>query len=166
MIGPHRLGVAVAVLAMSSVGLACSAEAPEARPIAACKLPPEIELPKDIPADFPWPDGVFVAQAEKSKQFVSIGGYGEQTVEELFEVMQEELSDKEFDLINTDYEGFEAELYFAKGDSLAGIAALREGPCDGYVKVNVVYDPLETAAGREAVRKTRRLTGQNPTPDG
>jgi hypothetical protein len=158
--------VAVAVLTISSFGFACSAEAPETRPTAACKLPPEIEIPKDIPADFPWPDGVFVAQAEKSKQFVSIGGYGEQTVEELFEVMRDELSDKEFDLINTDYEGFEAELYFAKGDSLAGIAALREGPCDGYVKVNVVYDPLETAAGREAVRKTRRLTGEGSTPDG
>ena len=166
MIGPRRLGVAATVLAISSFALACSAEAPETRPASACKLPPEIEIPKGIPEDFPWPDDVFVAQAEKSKQFVSIGGFGEQTVEELFEVMQEELNEKEFDLINTDFEGFEAELYFAKGDSLAGIAALREGPCDGYVKVNVVYDPLETAAGREAVRKTRRLTGKGSTPDG
>ena len=64
-----------------------------------------------------------------------------------------------------DFEGFEAELYFAKGNSLAGIAALREGPCDGYVKVSVVYDPLETAKGREAVRKTRELSGEGASPD-
>lgn len=74
--------------------------------------------------------------------------------------MRVELTGKRFDIINTDYEGFEAELYFAKGDSLAGIASMREGPCDGYVQLNVVYDPLETAAGREAVRKTRRLSGE------
>lgn len=59
---------------------------------------------------------------------------------------------------------FEAELYFAKGNSLAGLASLREGPCDGYVKANVVYDPLETAEGRQAVRKTRRLTGGEEAP--
>ena len=129
-------------------------------------MPPEIEIPKDIPSDFPWPDGVPVTQAELTKKFVTISGFGEQSVEELFEIMQTELGTKKFDIINTDYEGFEAELYFAKGDSLAGIAALREGPCDGYVKVNVVYDPLETAAGREAVRKTRRLSGEGSKPDG
>lgn len=129
-------------------------------------MPPEIEIPKGIPADFPWPGDIRVTEAQPSKQFVSIVGFGEQTVEELFDVMQRELDDKEFDIINTDFEGFEAELYFAKGDSLAGIASLREGPCDGYVKVNVVYDPLETAAGREAVRKTRRLSGEGSTPDG
>ena len=164
--GPRRLGVALAVLAVSSSAIACSEESPGTRPTAACKVPPEVEIPEGIPADFPWPDDVIVTQAEESKQFVSIGGFGEQTVEELFDVMQGKLADKEFDIINTDFEGFEAELYFAKGDSLAGIAALREGPCDGYVKVNVVYDPLETAAGREAVRKTRRLSGEGSTPDG
>lgn len=129
-------------------------------------MPPEIEAPKNIPADFPWPDDVIVTQAEQSKQFVSIAGFGDQTVEELFDAMREELGEEGFDIINTDFEGFEAELYFAKGNSLAGIASLREGPCDGYVKTNVVYDPLETAAGREAVRKTRRLSGEGSTPDG
>lgn len=39
---------------------------------------------------------------------------------------------------------------------------MREGPCDGYVRVNVAYDPLETKEGRTAVRKTRRLTGGDP----
>lgn len=145
---------------------ACSEEAPNGRPVADCSLPPEIEIPEDIPADFPWVDGVWVTQAELTKKFVTVSGFGEQSVEELFDVMRTELVDKKFDIINTDYEGFEAELYFAKGDSLAGIAALREGPCDGYVKVNVVYDPLETAAGREAVRRTRRLSGEGSTPDG
>lgn len=91
---------------------------------------------------------------------MAVVGFSERSVEELFEEMRAELLDEGFDIINTDYEAFEAELFFAKGDSLAGIASLREGPCDGFVKVHVVYDPLETAAGRKAVRKTRRLSGE------
>ena len=141
---------------------ACAAGSPEGRPAAACSLPPEIDIPRSIPADFPWPPDVFVTRAEPTKMFVAVTGFGEQSVEELFETTRAELTAKDFDIINTDFEGFEAELYFAKGDSLAGIASLREGPCDGYVKVGVVYDPLETAAGREAVRKTRRLSGEGP----
>ena len=119
-------------------------------------------MPPDIPADFPWPGEVMVTQAELTKKFVTVTGFGRQSVQELFDTTHAELTDKGFDIINTDFEGFEAELYFAKGDSLAGIASMREGPCDGYVKVSVVYDPLETEAGREAVRKTRRLSGEGP----
>ena len=164
-LSPPRLGAALAV-AVLVVGAACSKDAaPENRPASACSVPPEIAAPKDVPEDFPWPDGVFVTQAESTEQFVSIGGFGETTVEELFEITRTELLDEGFDIINTDFEGFEAELYFAKGNSLAGIAALREGPCDGYVKVSVVYDPLETAKGREALRKTRELSGESPSPD-
>ena len=142
----------------------CSEEGRDTRPAAACSLPPEIEVPENVPTDFPWPEGVNVTHAELSKKFVTITGFGERSVEDLFESTQTKLSEHGFEIINTDYEGFEAELYFAKGNSLAGIAALREGPCDGYVRVNVVYDPLETSAGREAVRKTRRISGQGTTP--
>ena len=153
---------AAAVLALTA---ACSEETPDARAASACKLPPEIEFPGGIPEDFPWPDEVWVSQAEIKRKFVALSGFTEHSVEDLFEIMKTELVDEGFDIINTDYEGFEAELYFAKGDGLAGISAMREGPCDGYVKVNVVYDPLETAAGREAVRKTRRLSGEGATPN-
>jgi hypothetical protein len=165
MSGSRRLGAAlVAIAAPVTLFVACSEPAPESRPVSTCSLPPEIDVPDSIPSDFPWADEVGITQAQLTKKFVSITGFGEPTVEELYEAMGAELADKGFDIINTDFEGFEAELYFAKGNSLAGIAAIREAPCDGYVKMNVVYDPLETAAGREAVRKTRRLTGNGATP--
>lgn len=153
---------ALAILAVGSLFAlaACSSEPSTGRPAAACSLPPKVELPSDIPADFPLPPDVMVTQAELTKRFVTVTGFGRQSVQELFDATHAELKDKGFDIINTDFEGFEAELYFAKGDSLAGIASMREGPCDGYVKVGVVYDPLETEAGRKAVRKTRRLSGE------
>lgn len=157
------IGIFAAVLALS--GVSCSEAAETDAPAAACTLPPEVTIPDGIPADFPWPPDVALTEAHSTKQFITLEGFGEGTVDDFFESAQDELNDNGFDIVNTDYEGFEAELYFAKGDGLAGIAALREAPCDGYVRVNVVYDPLDTAAGREAVRKTRRLTGEGSPRD-
>lgn len=158
---PHRRCVLlVAIGVLVSFGAGCSAQRSAGAPAATCTLPPEVAIPDRIPPDFPWPQGASVTEAEHSKKFVAIEGFDDRSVEELFEETQRELTQKRFDIINTDFEGFEAELYFAKGDSLAGIASMREGPCDGYVKVNVVYDPLETEAGRAAVRKTRRVSGE------
>ena len=162
---PRRCG-AVAVIVSLCLTAACAEDGSDRRPAAACSNPPAIEVPNNIPADFPWPEGVSVTQAELTKQFVTVKGFGDRSVEELFEITHAELDAKGFDIINTDYEGFEAELYFAKADSLAGIAALREGPCDGYVQVNVIYDPLDTEAGRKAVRQTRHLSGEGSSRDG
>ena len=149
------------MLALSALtGCADSDSDTSATPTASCSLPPAIEAPAGLPLDLPWPDNVDLTEARSNKRFVALVGFGEGTVEDFFESARTALEEKEFDIINTDYEGFEAELYFAKGNSLAGITSLREGPCDGHVKVNVVYDPLETAAGREAVRKTRKLSGE------
>ena len=125
-----------------------------------CTVPAPIEVRSDIPSDFPWPPEVSVTEARSEKGFVSLEGFTTRSVEDLFESARPVLIEHGFDVINTDFEGFEAELYFAKSDSLAGIVSLREGPCDGYVKVNVLYDPLETEAGRNAVRKTRKLSGE------
>ena len=155
--GAHLISLLV-VLALLG---ACSEGAGDEAPVSDCALPTAIDMPAaDLPADFPWPSDVTLAAAQLEKKFISLEGFSKLSVEDLFESSKPALTTKGFDIINTDYEGFEAELYFAKGDSLAGILSMREGPCDGYVKVNVIYDPLETAAGRKAVRKTRELSGE------
>lgn len=166
MISARGAGAAVlAALCVAGLSGACSDREGSEQPSATCTVPPEVEFPDGIPTDFPWPREISLTEARSTKGFVALTGFGEGSVEEFFESARGELDSKEFDIINTDYEGFEAELYFAKGNSLAGITSLREGPCDGYVRVNVVYDPLETAEGREAVRKTRELTGQGSSKD-
>lgn len=101
-----------------------------------------------------------MTEFQLKKKFVATEGFDRRSVEELFDAFRPVLAGEGFDVVNSDFEGFEAELYFAKGNSLAGIVSLREAVCDGYVKVNVIYDPLETAAGRKAVKKTRELSGE------
>ena len=149
----------IAVL-MSCVAIACSKGQADQTPVAKCTLPPVISAPEGLPSDLPFPADARLTSARVKKKYVAIEGFSEQSVEQLFEGVRPDLMAKGFDIINTDYEGFEAELFIAKGSSLAGIVSFREGPCDGYVKVSVLYDPLETAEGRKAVRKTRKLSGE------
>ena len=156
----RRRACAVALVLALPLFSSCAGSDGKTDPVSACEMPKEIEMPSDLPTDFPWPDEVSLTLAHLKKKFVALEGFSERSVDELFESSRPALTSNGFDVINSDYEGFEAELYFAKGESLAGILSLREGPCDGYVKVNVIYDPLETAAGREAVKKTRKLSGE------
>lgn len=153
-------GPMAAATLVASLLSGCSAASDRAEPVASCSVPPAIESSAELPADFPELDAVSVTELRAKKEFVASEGYTRRSVEDLFEDARPVLAENGFDVINTDYEGFEAELYFAKGDGLAGIVAMREAACDGYVKVNVVYDPLETEAGKKAVRKTRRLSGE------
>lgn len=159
MIRRRRSGALALALLLVLLG-GCAGTDEPSTPVGSCTLPPAIEAPAGLPADLPWPEGVELTEARSNKRFVALVGFGRGSVDYFFERGRIALEDNRFDIINTDYEGFEAELYFAKGNSLAGITSLREGPCDGHVRVNVVYDPLETAAGREAVRKTRKLSGE------
>ena len=145
---------------MSLAASACADEGKGAAPTSPCTLPAQIPAPRDVPRDLPIPADLALTSAQVKEKFIAIEGFSERTIEELFKEVQPDLIAKGFDIINTDYEGFEAEIYMAKGASLAGIVSMREGPCDGYVKVNVLYDPLETPEGRKAVRKTRRLSGE------
>ena len=159
-LGSQRLSSARRALGAATLAItliACSSEPDDTRAAAACSLPPRIESPDGLPSDFPELEGMTFTSAEVKAKFVSVAGYMETTVEELFDVASDAVEASRFDIINTDFEGFEAEIYFARGSAIAGIVMMREGPCDGFVKTNVLYDPLETEAGRKAVKKTKDL---------
>ena len=139
--------------------LAACASTPDPGPSAAsCKLPRVIDRPASVPSDVPVPDVIELTGSKVRKKFVVVDGHAKTSVKDLFDVSAKAITEGDFEIINTDYEGFEAELYFARGTSIAGIVRLREGPCDGYVSMNLLYDPLDTERGKKAIRKTRDLT--------
>ena len=152
--------LAGALLVGCALVSACASDGEVAPSAASCTLPPRIDRPDDLPADFPIPEEIELTGTKVKKKFVIVDGVAEITVKGLFDSTGEAITDHDFEIITTDYEGFEAEIYFARGTDIAGIARLREGPCDGYVSVNLLYDPLETERGKKAVKKTRDLTNQ------
>lgn len=118
-----------------------------------------MDRPVSLPADVPVPEVIEITNTKVRRKFVIVDGYAETSVKDLFETSGKAITDGDFEIINTDYEGFEAELYFARGTSIAGIVRLREGPCDDFVSMNLLYDPLDTEKGKRAIKKTRDLTG-------
>lgn len=61
-----------------------------------------------------------------------------------------------YDVIGNDYEGFEAEIFFARERKSQGVVSMRERPCRGLVTVSVLYDPVDTDEGRDMLDKTRK----------
>ena len=58
---------------------------------------------------------------------------------ELDPPMQRELLAAGYEILAHDNEGFEAEIFFARGSDTVGTFTLREGPCDGQVTIRLVY---------------------------
>lgn len=93
---------------------------------------------------------------QRSKGFVTVVGVADMTVEEIYGPAEAELVDSGFTIINRDFEGFEAELFFAKGNDTAGAVRMRIGPCPDQVTLTYLYDPLESKKGRAALEKARK----------
>jgi hypothetical protein len=120
---------------------------------------------KRTPKDLKLPDGLYVTVVERSKGFVTVIGVADMTVEEIYAPSETALVDSGFEIINRDFEGFEAELFFAKSNDTAGAVRIRIGPCPDQVTLTYLYDPLESKAGRDALEKARkRWLRRNPTP--
>ena len=102
------------------------------------------------------PEELTVTAVERSKGFVTVIGVADMSVEEIYGPAETALVDSGFAIINRDFEGFEAELFFAKGNDTAGAARIRIGPCPVQVTLTYLYDPLESKAGREALEKARK----------
>ena len=109
------------------------------------------------------PEELTVTAVERSKGFVTVIGVADMSVEEIYKPAEAALVDSGFAIINRDFEGFEAELFFAKGNDTAGATRIRIGPCPDQVMLTYLYDPLESKAGREALEKARkRWLRRNP----
>lgn len=117
------------------------------------------------PSDLQLPDELKVTNVTRSKGFVTVTGVADANVEEIYGPSETALVDSGFTIINRDFEGFEAELFFAKGDDTAGAVRIRIGPCPDQVTLTILYDPLESKAGKAALDKARkRWLRRNPTP--
>ena len=111
---------------------------------------------KRPPHDLQEPEGLTVTAVKRSKGFVTVIGVADSTVEDIYGPSETALVDSGFTIINRDFEGFEAELFFAKGSDTAGAVRIRSGPCPDQVTLTYLYDPLESKAGKEALREARR----------
>jgi hypothetical protein len=65
--------------------------------------------------------------------YVSAIAVAESTIEETFTTFPGVLSEAGFEVVATENEGVEADLYFARGEAATGSVKFTEGPCEGQV---------------------------------
>ena len=111
----------------------------------------EVDLPKQLPLT----DDLEIVRARVKKDFLVVEAVQNTSVRALYDDLRRAVADQGFETIGTDFEGFEAEIFFAQKTAPAGALRLREGPCRGQVTAFLLYDPLDTKAGRRILTRTR-----------
>jgi hypothetical protein len=114
-----------------------------------------LERDVDLPEQLPLTDDLEVVRARVKRDFLVVEAVQTTSVRELYESLRRAVAAQGYETIGTDFEGFEAEIFFARKTASAGALRLREGPCRGQVTVSLLYDPLDTKAGRRVLTKTR-----------
>lgn len=117
-----------------------------------------------IPEPLTLPEDVRVTELEEEEGFTVISAVADSDVDGVYAPMERRLEEAGFDVIGRDYEGFEAELFFVSERESAGVVRIRIGPCPDQVTLSILYDPIETKEGRDAIDRAREEREEDPTP--
>lgn len=79
-----------------------------------------------------------VVNAEVRKGFLVVELRSDQLVIEADPPIQRELLAAGYEILSHDNEGFEAEIFFARGQDVVGTFTLRD-LCDGQIRIRLVY---------------------------
>ena len=130
-----KFAVAALIIVVTASLGACSSDGDEqAKP----GVPKECELPttppelkEDVLPDFFSLEGsVAVTRAIEFKKGMTASGELRGSVKQALTRYRAAVEEEGFDIVNQDYEGFEAELYLQRKKEI-GYLSLRESPCDG-----------------------------------
>ena len=67
----------------------------------------------------------------ESKGFRTVEVVSEQEIVAIDPPLQRSLLEAGYEILSHDNEGFEAEIFFARGSQTVGTIIMREGPCEG-----------------------------------
>ena len=92
-----------------------------------------------MPADTPVDRFGTVTAVQTKPGFVGVEAITETQIVELYPPLARSVLDAGYDILSGDNEGFEAEIFFARGKGVTGTYLLREGPCEGQVTIKLLY---------------------------
>lgn len=108
--------------------------------------PPRCELPKpvgdlsELPPGLPLGTWGNVTQVEVANGFLGAAAVTETSIIELYPELARAVSESGHTILSGDNEGFEAEIFFERGEGTTGTFRLRQGPCAGQVTINLLYE--------------------------
>jgi hypothetical protein len=91
------------------------------------------------------PDGIdlrdygTLTETRKKGDFISAVVISERSVDELYDPLLKEVSDADYNVLNSENEHFEAEIFFGDPSGRVALLNLREGPCLGQVTIRLTF---------------------------
>lgn len=143
---------AVALLAVVVCASCGSGDEPAAAPTP-CPTPVPIADSRLLPEDVPLAEHGIVTEIEVEGGYVGATAVSEMQVVELYPPLARALLDGGYDIVSSDNEGFEAEIFFARGEDVTGAYRLREGPCPDQVTIKLLYGSKEYRGQDEQGKK-------------
>lgn len=83
-----------------------------------------------------------VTQAFRQGRDVVAEVISETSIVELYPPMARAVLAAGYDILSSENEGFEAEIFFIRGSKIAAAYRLREGPCEGQVTIRLIYSKV------------------------
>ena len=105
-----------------------------------CELPEGLEDVSELPAGLPLDQWGNVTGIEVSDGFLGAEAVTETTIIELYPVLARAVSESGHTILSGDNEGFEAEIFFERGEGTTGTFRLRQGPCAEQVTIRLLYE--------------------------
>lgn len=85
-----------------------------------------------------------IAATQVSKGFLTLDSTTTSQIIELDPMIQRDLLDNGYQIVSHDNEGFEAEIFFARGPQTTGVISLHNNPCrKGIVRLKLIYGAKE-----------------------
>lgn len=122
------------------VGLAsCGSSSPA--PAAACPDPTPVARP-DLPKGIVLGDIATIVSVQHEPRFVGAKAVTQRSIVEVYPELARSVVDGGFKILNGDNEGFEAEIFFARGRDITGTYLMRRSDCAGQVTIQLLYSIL------------------------
>ena len=100
-----------------------------------------------VPADIPIDDFGTQVEGVINDEYLDAKVISEDLIVEIDPALQRSLIDGGYEVIGHDNEGFEAEIFFRRGEKTVGTIFMKEGPCDGQVTIDLLLTSPEFAEG-------------------
>ncbi|MGH2748977.1 MAG: hypothetical protein ACRDKB_13805 [Actinomycetota bacterium] len=120
------------------VSCGSGAAEPTARP-EPCPTPTPLADVSLLPKDVPLQRFATITELEVKGGFLGAEATTDTSIVELFPPVARALLNSGYDILSSDNEGFEAEIFFGRGKNVTGTFLLREGPCKDQVTVRLLY---------------------------
>ena len=114
----------------------------------ACATPQAGGDTSKIPDDVAISDFGTITRVQKKPGFIGVEAISDQKIVEIYPPLARSILDADYVILSGDNEGFEAEIFFARGTHTTGTYLLREGPCGRLVTIKLLYTTQQRAGGR------------------